>query len=61
MFPQASALYSCCKICAVKEVVVVLPFVPVIAIKGLPVSLYASSTSEITGIFSSFKRLKISV
>ena len=37
MLPQAGALYSVDKICETSDVVVVLPFVPVIAINGFSV------------------------
>ena len=53
MLPQHGALYFLLNICETSAVVVVFPFVPVIAIKGVFVFLYASSISEITGIFFS--------
>ena len=46
--------------CDTSAVVVVFPFVPVIAIKGISVFKYASSISEIIFIFFSFNLLKIS-
>ena len=42
------------KKCDTTAVVVVLPFVPVIAIKGVFVLRYANSTSEMIFIFFSF-------
>lgn len=60
MFPQTGAENFLLKICDTSAVVVVLPFVPVIAIKGVFVLRYANSTSEMIFIFFSFKRLKIS-
>lgn len=51
MFPQTGAENFLLKICDTSAVVVVLPFVPVIAIKGVFVLRYANSTSEMIFIF----------
>ena len=59
MFPQTGASKFLLKICETRAVVVVLPFVPVIAIKGIFVFKYAYSISEIIFVFFSFKSLKI--
>mgnify|MGYP000366448016 CR=1 FL=1 len=60
MFPQTGAENFLLKICDTSAVVVVLPFVPVIAMNGVLVLRYANSISEMIFIFFSFKRLKIS-
>ena len=46
MFPQTGAENFLLKICDTSAVVVVLPFVPVIAMNGVLVLRYANSTSE---------------
>ena len=54
MFPQTGAENFLLKICDTSAVVVVLPFVPVIAMNGVLVLRYANSISEMIFIFFSF-------
>lgn len=51
MFPQTGAENFLLKICDTSAVVVVLPFVPVIAMNGVLVLRYANSISEMIFIF----------
>ena len=57
MFPQTGAENFLLKICDTSAVVVVLPFVPVIALNGVFVLRYANAFSDMIFLFYSFKRL----